>query len=70
MDLGGSRTIVSEVSNAMEPPMSDENYDDGLVHGHVWSQTHTHAETAHPIADVSGARIPSTAQHDDCIYCD
>jgi hypothetical protein len=55
----------------MEGLMSDETYDDGLVHGHVWPQTQAPVGQARqPAADASGARVPSTVVHDDRLYCD
>jgi hypothetical protein len=47
--------------------MSDDNYDDGLVHGHSWGKEKANAAPRgdHPVADASSARTPSTVQHDD-----
>ncbi len=46
--------------------MSDDNFDDGLVHSHGWA-----AEVATPamvkplVADADGARTPSTVHQDE-----
>jgi hypothetical protein len=51
--------------------MSDDSFDDGLVHSHGWSAAPQRPQAAsYPIADASAARTPSTAAHDDHVYCD
>jgi hypothetical protein len=55
----------------METPMSEDNYDDGLVHSHSWSSAPApKRHDAHPVAHVEGARTPSTVSNDECMYCD
>lgn len=47
--------------------MSDDNFDDGLVHGHSWGKERLKPapRADHPVADANTARTPSTAEHDD-----
>ncbi len=50
--------------------MSDDNFDDGLVHSHSWAAEPAQApatQTA-PIADAGGARTPSTVHQDEHIH--
>ena len=49
--------------------MSDENFDDGLVHGHSWASSAPEMGT-HPVAHADGACTPSTTVHDDLMFGD
>jgi hypothetical protein len=51
--------------------MSDERYDDGLVHSHAWSYAPQRlSEATYPVADARGARTPSTTANDDLMFRD
>ncbi len=45
--------------------MSDDNFDDGLVHGHSWDAKVTEPQATPLIADATGARTPSTVHQDE-----
>ncbi len=51
--------------------MSDDTFDDGLVHSHHWSHTPKRVSAAsYPIANVVAARVPSTTANDEQMYRD
>ena len=46
--------------------MSDDNFDDGLVHSHSWAAEAAAEAMVKPlIADADGARTPSTVHQDE-----
>jgi hypothetical protein len=50
--------------------MTDETYDDGLVHSHRWSYAQQPAPRSHrQVADPMRTPTPSTVAHDDHVFC-
>jgi len=48
--------------------MSDDKFDDGLVHRHIWAANPRPVPPViHPVADASQARTPSTVHQDEHI---
>jgi hypothetical protein len=51
--------------------MSDDRYDDGLVHSHSWSCSASFVRRDEaPLANLSEVRTPSTVAHDDHMFQD